>query len=69
MIEIPEAKWAGPVDSEWDIHYNEFELWVNDNYDPKNGSIFGYHISWDDACESEGVFDMFMIQKERERDV
>jgi hypothetical protein len=69
MIQIPEQRWALPTDSLWDIHYNEFELWLNDNYNMEDRAIFGYHVSWDDACESEDVFDMFMIQRERARDV
>jgi hypothetical protein len=56
-------------ETEFDKYYGEFEVWVNDNYDMQDNSIFGYHIPWDEACESDDVFDMFMIQMERAKDV
>jgi hypothetical protein len=57
---IPEARWAGPEDSKWDIYYADFEVWLNDNYDMENSSIFGVQMSWEDACESDDLLDDFI---------
>ena len=57
---IPEARWAGPEDSKWDIYYNNFEVWLNDNYDMKSQSIFGHQMTWEQACEDEDLLDSFI---------
>jgi hypothetical protein len=58
--QIPAARWAGPEDSKWDIYYNDYELWLNENYDMKAQKIAGHFISWEDACESEDLLDEFI---------
>ncbi len=55
---IPEARWSGPEDNKWDIHFNNFELWINDNYDGKTGLVFGHTL--DDAYQSEELLDEFI---------
>jgi hypothetical protein len=55
---IPEARWAGPEDNDWDRYYGQFEWWLNENYNVDTGLVFGY--SWDDACESEDLFTEFV---------
>ena len=66
---IPEARWAVPVDSEWDIHYNEFEFWVNEHYDKADQSILGHRIPWDEECESDDLFDIFMDELNRSKEI
>ena len=55
---IPEARWAGPEDSDWDKYYNKFEQWLNENYDVETGAVFGH--TWEDACESEDLLNEFI---------
>ncbi len=57
---IPEARWAGPEDSKWDIYYGKFEGWLNENYDMESQSIFGQHMTWEQACEDEDLLDDFI---------
>lgn len=58
--QVPEARWAGPEDSKWDIYYNDYEMWLNDNYDMETQKVAGYHMTWEDACESEELLDEFI---------
>jgi hypothetical protein len=60
MIEIPEARWGGPVDSKWDQYYSGFERWVNDHYDMPSQSIFGMQMTWEQATESEDLLDDYI---------
>jgi hypothetical protein len=69
MTSIPAARWAGPQDTLRDIHYAGFEHWLNDNYDMASSTIFGLHIQWDDACESDDLFDDYIDHVDRTRDV
>jgi hypothetical protein len=55
---VPSARWAGPEDSKWDIYFNNFEVWINDNYDGKTGLVFGHTL--DDAYQSEELLDEFI---------
>jgi len=60
MISIPEARWAGPSDTKWDIHFNEYEFWINANYNEETGLVFGHTL--DDAYQSEELLDEFIEQ-------
>ena len=60
MIRIPEARWAGPEDSEWDLYYNDYEIWVNENYDMKYQKIAGRHMTFEQACEDDDLFGEFV---------
>jgi hypothetical protein len=64
--QIPSQRWALPSDSDRDKYENEFELWVNNNYDDKAMKIAGRHMTWDECFEDEWLFDDF-IQEIRER--
>ena len=53
-----------PIDepeSVWDRYYNQFEQWLNDNYE--NGHVFG--LPWDEACESEDLLGVFIEEYHR----
>ncbi len=58
MIRIPEARWAGPEDTKWDTHFNQYEAWINENYDGDTGLVFGHTL--DDAYQSEELLDEFI---------
>jgi hypothetical protein len=60
MIGIPESRWAGPEDTDWDRYYGDYEVWLNDNYDMKAQMIAGRHITWEDACEDQDLFSEFV---------
>jgi hypothetical protein len=60
MIEIPEQRWALPVDSDRDKYEYEYEHWLSENYDDASQSIMGRHMTWEQACEDEHLFDDFM---------
>lgn len=55
---IPEQRWALPKDDKWDIHYNMFEVWLDENYDKATDTVFG--MSLEDACESEELLDEYI---------
>lgn len=61
---IPEQRWALPTDSKWDKYENEYEVWLNDNYDMKCQSIAGRYMTWEEACEDEYLFDEFVQMRE-----
>jgi hypothetical protein len=42
-----------PPETEWDTHYNGFEMWLDDNYDVETGRVFGR--LWDEAVESDDL--------------
>jgi hypothetical protein len=52
-----------PAETDWDIYYNEFELWLNSHYDDTTGTVFGY--TWDDACESDDLLNEFIEERNR----
>jgi hypothetical protein len=58
--QVPSARWAGPEDSKWDIYYNDYEVWLNDNYDMSTQMIAGRRMGWEQACEDEDLFDEFV---------
>lgn len=58
--QVPSQRWALPTDSLWDIHYDGFEAWVNDHYEMETQTIFTYTMTWEDACESEELFDLYL---------
>lgn len=60
----PSQRWALPEDTKWDIWYDRFEGWLNDNYDMKSQSIAGYTTTWEDACESEDLLDLFIEMRQ-----
>ena len=60
MIQIPEQRWALPTDSKWDTYYSDFEMWLNDEYDMETQTVCGYQMTWEDACESEDLLDIFI---------
>lgn len=49
-----------PADSDWDKYYDKFETWLHENYDDDEGGVMGIKISWEDACESEQLLDMYI---------
>lgn len=61
--QVPSQRWALPQDTDYDKYYNEFELWVNDNYDDKTLSINGRYMTWDQCFEDEWLFDEFMDER------
>lgn len=64
---IPSQRWALPEDDKWDIYYDMFEGWLDENYDLATGLVFG--MSWEDACESEDLLDEYIdMFTEREGD-
>ena len=58
--EVPSQRWALPSDSDYDKYANDFEHWLNDNYDDKSQMIAGRHMTWEQACEDEWLFDVFL---------
>ena len=65
---LPEARWAGPTDSLYDIHHNRFELWVNDLYERDEYRDLGFYGDFDSALESEFLFDIYMDDYQRSRE-
>ena len=57
---VPSQRWALPEDSKWDTHYNDFEWWVNENYNVETQSIFGQQMTYDEAISNENLFDSFV---------
>lgn len=58
--QIPSQRWALPEDSKWDIYYNDFEMWLNEKYDMETQAVAGHTLTWDEACESEDLLDIFI---------
>ena len=65
MTKIPEARWAGPEDSLWDIHYADFERWVDDHYDMATQTILGIPMTWEEAAESDDLLDHYLERRYR----
>lgn len=61
---VPSQRWALPTDSKWDKYENEYEAWLNDNYDMPSQSIAGRQMTWEEACEDEYLFDEFVQMRE-----
>jgi hypothetical protein len=57
---IPIGRWSEPEDNDWDKYYNEFEAWLNDNYDMESQSIAGRSIPWEQAFENEDLLNHFI---------
>ena len=66
---LPEARWAGPEDSDWDRHYNQFELWVNDLYEREEYRDLGFYGDFESALDSEFMFDIFMDEYKRSKEL
>ena len=45
-------------DTDRDKYENEYDGWLNDNYDPETDSVHG--VSYDEAWEDDLLFDRFM---------
>jgi hypothetical protein len=58
--QVPSQRWALPSDSDWDRYGDEFERWVNDNYNEDTQTIFGQAMTYDEAMASEGLFESFV---------
>ena len=58
--QVPSQRWALPSDSDWDRYGDEFERWVNDNYNEDTQTIFGQTMTYDEAIASEGLFESFV---------
>ena len=57
---IPAQRWALPQDDKWDTYYDKFEMWLYGEYCDKTQSIRGWHLTWEEACESEFLLDAFI---------
>jgi hypothetical protein len=57
---VPEARWPEPEDSDWDRHYNGFELWVNELYADDEHIELGFHGKFEEALHSQFLFDIYM---------
>ena len=51
---------SNPVqpDDDWDRYQNEYDGWLNDNYDEQTDTVCG--VAYEDAWEDEALFDHFM---------
>lgn len=58
--EVPSQRWALPSDSDHDIYGDSFERWVNDEYDEESGSILGRTMTYDEAMESDELFEIYV---------
>jgi hypothetical protein len=47
-----------PPESDWDRYYNDYEVWINDNYDTETGLVFGR--TWEEATEDEDLLQEFI---------
>jgi hypothetical protein len=65
---LPEARWSGPTDSLYDIHYNRFEVWVNDLYERDEYRDIGFYGDFSEALESDLLFDAYMDEYNRSRE-
>jgi len=65
---IPEARWAGPSDSMHDLHYNRFELWVNDLYERQEQYDLGFYGDFDEALQSDLLFDVYLDDYRRSQE-
>ncbi len=65
---LPEARWAGPTDSLYDTHYNRFELWVNDLYERDEYRDLGFYGDFDEALQSDWLFDVYLDDYNRSRE-
>ena len=65
---LPEARWAGPEDSDWDRHFASFELWVNDLYERDEYRDLGFYGDFDEALQSDFLFDVYMDEHNRSRE-
>jgi len=66
--QLPEARWAGPTDSLYDRHYAGFELWVNDLYERDEYRDLGFYGDFDEALQSDFLFDVYMDEHNRSRE-
>jgi hypothetical protein len=57
---VPESRWPEPQDSDWDIHYPQFEMWVNDLFERDEYRDLGFYGDFDSALESELLFGIYM---------
>lgn len=64
---LPEARWAGPEDSDWDRHYAGFELWVNDLFERDEYRDLGFYGDFESALESDFLFDIYIENYKRAR--
>jgi hypothetical protein len=69
MASIPDARWAGPEDTERDLHYEEFEAWVNDLYERNEYRDFGFYGDFESALDSDFMFDLFMDIVNRSKEI
>jgi hypothetical protein len=69
MNSIPAARWAGPEDTDRDLHYEEFELWVNDLYERNDYRDLGFYGDFESALDSDFMFDIFMDEYKRSKDL
>lgn len=58
--EVPSQRWALPTDSDYDIYGDGFETWVNDEYDEDTQTIAGRSMTYDEAMESDILFEMYV---------
>lgn len=65
--QVPSQRWALPTDSKWDIHRNDYERWVDENYENDTQSIFGWTMTYDQAMENEELFDSYIEMIEEGR--
>ena len=66
--QIPEARWSGPEDTDWDRHYNRFELWVNDLYERQEQYDLGFYGDFDEALGSDWLFDVYLDDYRRSQE-
>lgn len=62
--QVPSQRWALPTDSKWDKYEHAYEIWLNENYDMEGQYIAGRHMTWEEACEDEYLFDEFVEAQE-----
>lgn len=64
--QVPSQRWALPEDTDRDRYENEFDGWLNDNYDLATNTIYG--VPGDEAWDSSELWDTFMDYRRSLRD-
>jgi hypothetical protein len=65
---IPSQRWAPPSDTERDTHSSRYELWVNDLFERDEMHELGFVGDFDEALDSDWLFDIYMDEYNRSRE-
>jgi hypothetical protein len=65
--QIPAARWAEPEDSDKDIHFSRFELWVNDLFERQEQYELGFLETLTLQWIRTFLFDIYMDDYKRSK--